>query len=104
MQRDISPEDGAMALQFPADIETNIRELVATGRFKDEADVVREALRLLDSREQRFQELRASIQAGLAAIERGEGIELTDEVWDRLDREAQERITRGEEPDPDAWP
>ena len=92
-----------MALQFPADIEVNIRELVATGRFKDEAEVVREALRLLDKREQRVQEFRASIQAGLAAIERGEGIELTDEVWDRLDREAQERIARGEEPDPDAW-
>jgi putative addiction module CopG family antidote len=89
-------EDDAMALRFPADVETSIRDLVSTGRFEDEAQVVREALRLLDRREQQFMDLRSSIQESLAAIERGEGIELTDEVWDRLDREAQEQIACGE--------
>jgi len=93
-----------MPMRLPADVETSIRNLISTGRFEDEAQVVREALRLLDRREQQFMELRSSIQESLAAIERGEGIELTDEVWNRLDREAQERIARGDEPDLDAWP
>ena len=93
-----------MAIQVPADIERAIRALVATGRFESEGDVMREAIRLLDRREQRIAEFRESIQNGLSAIERGEGIELTDDVWDRLDREARERIERGVEPDPDAWP
>jgi putative addiction module CopG family antidote len=93
-----------MAIQVPGDIENTIRSLVSAGRFEDEGAVLREAIRLLDRREQQIIEIQSSIQEGLAAIERGEGIELTDEVWDRLDREAQERIARGEELDPDAWP
>ena len=97
-------EDDVMAMRLPADVETSIRNLISTGRFEDEAQVVREALRLLDRREQRFMELRASFQAGVAEYERGEAIELTDEDWDRLEQEAAERTARGIPPKPDVCP
>ena len=93
-----------MAMRFPADIETSIRKLVSTGRFDNEAEVVREALRLLDRREQRIVELRASIQAGLAEYERGEAIELTEDVWDRLELDAAERTAQGIAPKSDVCP
>ncbi|MGH2548876.1 MAG: hypothetical protein ACRDHN_05770, partial [Thermomicrobiales bacterium] len=35
-------------------------------------------------------ELKASIREGFAAIERGEGHEMTEEFWDELIREADE--------------
>jgi len=93
-----------MTARFPVDIETSIRKLVSTGRFENEAQVIREALRLLDRREQRIAELRSSIQAGIAEYERGEAIELTDEVWDRLEREAAERTAQGVAPKSDVCP
>ena len=93
-----------MAMRFPADVETSIRNLVSTGRFEDEAQVVREALRLLDRREQRILEIRNSVQEAIAEYERGEAIELTDEVWDRLEREAEAQAAQGVELKSDVCP
>jgi antitoxin ParD1/3/4 len=93
-----------MSVRFPADVESNIQRMIESGRYGSEADVVRAALRLLDAREQRLQELRASIEEGLAAIDRGEGFELTRELMDEIDREVEERFQRGELPNPDVCP
>ncbi|MGH2548247.1 MAG: type II toxin-antitoxin system ParD family antitoxin [Thermomicrobiales bacterium] len=93
-----------MAIQVPADLEVDIREKVASGRFETEADVVREALRLLDRREKRVLELRTSIESGLEAVERGEGIELTDDLWDQLSREAELHSAQGYRPKSDVLP
>lgn len=98
------PEADTMAIQVPSDLESDIREKVASGRFENEADVVREALRLLDRREKRVLELRSSIDQGLAAIERGEGAELTDDLWERLSQEAESRSAQGYRPKPDVCP
>jgi putative addiction module CopG family antidote len=93
-----------MAIQVPSDLESDIREKVASGRFESEADVVREAFRLLDRREKRILELRTSIEESLAAAERGEGVELTDDLWERLSQEAESRSARGHRPKPDVCP
>jgi hypothetical protein len=66
--------------------------------------VIRAVIRLRDKQDQRVQELRASIEEGLAAIERGEGIELTPEVWAEMGREAHERFLTGDQPNPDVCP
>ena len=91
-------------MHIPADVAASIRQNVQSGRFGDEGAVLREALRLLDARERRAHELRASIEDGVAAIERGEGVELTPEFMDRLTREADEMDERGELPSPDVCP
>jgi antitoxin ParD1/3/4 len=65
--------------------------------------VVREALRLLEERD-RLARLRAAIAVGDAQIARGEGIPYTPELLVELDREVDERVRRGDRPNPDVWP
>ncbi len=93
-----------MVIQVSPDIEESIRERVESGAYEDATDVIRKALRALESREQRIREIRASIDEGRAAIERGEGREWTPELRDEINREADERIRLGRLPDPDVCP
>ena len=93
-----------MSVQVPPDVEANIRQIVERGRYHDATEVIRTAVRLLDVRDQQLERLRASVEAGFAAIERGEGIELTRELMDEIEREAEERARRGEQPNPDVCP
>lgn len=93
-----------MAIQVPADVEASIRERIEAGRYQDEAEVIRAALRSLEAREERAERLRASIVEGFAAVERGEGIELTPEHLEELEREAGERVRLGLQPNPDVLP
>jgi antitoxin ParD1/3/4 len=52
---------------------------IASGRFSDASEVVREGLRLLEQREAeddaKLEWLRAAVKQGLDEIDRGEGIE-----------------------------
>jgi putative addiction module CopG family antidote len=93
-----------MAIQLPTDLEEQIRQKVASGEYDDPSAVIRAAIRLLDKRDQQLQEVRTSIEEGLKAIERGEGIELTPEVWEEIEREAHERFLMGFQPKPDVCP
>jgi antitoxin ParD1/3/4 len=80
-----------------------VERLVASGQYEDAEQVIGQALHLLEEHE-RLQQLRAKIQIGLDELDRGEGIEVTPEFWDELDREVDEAILRGDEPDPDVCP
>lgn len=93
-----------MALLLPPDIEERIRQKVESGLYDDPSSVLRAAIRLLDTRDRRLQELRASVAEGLAAIERGAVSEFTPELMAKIDREADEQIRRGLPPDPDVCP
>lgn len=93
-----------MAIQLPADIEESIQRKVESGQYDDPSAVLRAAIRLLDNRDRRLQELRASVAEGLAAIERGDVVEFTPELMAKIDREADEQIRRGLPPDPDVCP
>ena len=85
-----------MAMHLPPDLEDSIRERIASGRFDDESDVIREALVALDEREQeRLMGLRAKIRVG---FEQPGGYELTEALMDELERESEERFLHGEEP------
>jgi antitoxin ParD1/3/4 len=84
--------------------EDLIRQKIEAGHYRTSNEVIEEALRLLDARDRRKQELRDSVSEGFAAIERGEGIELTPEVMDELSRQAEERARRGEQPHRDVCP
>ena len=66
---------------------------VASGRYLSASEVVREGLRLLEEREllrqAGLEEARKKIAAGLASLDRGEGIpgeEVFSEIEARLDR------------------
>lgn len=57
-----------------------VADLIATGLYQSQSEVIREGLRLLKEREDlrqiRLQELRQEIQKGIDSLERGEGTPL----------------------------
>jgi antitoxin ParD1/3/4 len=93
-----------MAIQIPADIEARIQQKVADGAFPDAAEVIREAMRLLDQQERQLEEFRAKFRSGLDQLDRGEGIPFTPELMSKIRREVAERYRRGEQPNPDVCP
>ena len=59
---------------------------------------------MVEAHERRAQQLRDSVAEGLAAIERGQGIELTPDLLDDLEEEADELYRQGKQPKPDVRP
>ena len=79
-----------MVIQVQPETEAAIQAKVARGEYRDADAVIRAALRVLED-----QEIRQSVAEGLAAIERGEGIVLTQEIWKEITREADELARSG---------
>jgi antitoxin ParD1/3/4 len=84
---------------LPDEVKELVRTQIEAGRFRSVDEVVCEALRLLQEREELFashrEDLRIQIAEGVAAEERGElraGAEAIAEVRRRID----ERLRRGE--------
>lgn len=86
-----------MNVSLTPQLEAMVREQVASGRYNNASEVVRDALRQLEQREAQLQRLRVLIQEG---EDSGEPIELTDELWDEIDREADEIAARGAPSEP----
>jgi antitoxin ParD1/3/4 len=84
-------------------LEAMIRQKVESGMYNNASEVVREALRLLEERD-RLQRLRSLLAVGLEQEQRGELVEFTPELRDKMDRRAEERFQRGEQPKPDVGP
>jgi antitoxin ParD1/3/4 len=87
-----------MNVSLTPELEQLVHQKVKTGRYTSASEVVREALRLLEERDQleswRRGEIRAQISAGLASLRAGKG-EDGEAVFDRLESEidAEERRT-----------
>ena len=81
-----------MNVSLTPELEKLIDRKVKTGRYQTASEVVREALRVLEERDQltalRLQELRKEIQKGLKS---GEATPLD---MDEIKRETRRRITR----------
>lgn len=94
-------EEQTMTVSLSPQHEELIREKVASGLYRSADEAIEAALRLLNARDRQIQQLRAKIQDGL---EIGDGVELTPEVMDEIEREAEAAYHRGEQPDPDVCP
>jgi antitoxin ParD1/3/4 len=73
-----------MTVEIPPDLQQFVHQAIDAGGYKSEAEVVGQALRLLQQREQRIDELRREIQPALDQLDRGEGVEIKDEEGLRL--------------------
>ncbi len=67
-----------MNVSLTPQLERLIQKKVKSGNYQSASEVIREALRLMQSRDQRLEDLRRSVQSGIDEIERGEGIELRE--------------------------
>lgn len=89
-----------MSLQFTPEVEELIQDKLKSGRYGSESDIVREALGLLEERDEmllsRKDEIRKQIAEGVASLRAGKGIE-GEAVFDRIEAEldALERADRG---------
>ena len=68
-----------MTIEIPAEFQQFVNQVIDNGSYKNEAEVVGDALRLLEQRRQRIEELRREIQPALDRLDRGEGIEINNE-------------------------
>jgi antitoxin ParD1/3/4 len=88
-----------MSELIPPEFTGFVENEVASGSYRSAAEVVAEGLRLL--REQKLYELRKDIDAGLAQIDRGEGIrvdspEALDRFFDEIRNRAALRLQEGQ--------
>jgi antitoxin ParD1/3/4 len=71
-----------MSVEIPADLQQFVHQVIADGSYKSETDVVSQAIRLLEERQRRVDELRREIQPALDRLDRGGGIELDEDGLD----------------------
>ncbi len=64
--------------------EAFVQAQLASGRYSDPSEVLREALRLMEQRERRLAKVNGAIERGLAAADAGQVRDL-DEVCDEID-------------------
>jgi antitoxin ParD1/3/4 len=76
-----------MVLSVPADLDAFIHQAVSTGVYESEEAVVVTALRLLQEREKKLEELRAELRPALEELDRGEGKPLDFEEIKKRGRE-----------------
>lgn len=67
-----------MNVSLTPQLERLVHKKVKSGNYQSASEVIREALRLMQDRDQRLDNLRKTIQAGIDEIDRGEGIELRE--------------------------
>jgi putative addiction module CopG family antidote len=79
-----------MSIHIPTDVEAEIRELVESGHFEREADVLRATMRLLQE-EERLRWLRAAIEDGDASG----NVDFSPELMDHLSLEAEDNARAG---------
>ncbi len=74
-----------MNVEIPHELSEFVQEMISTGDYRDENELLIEGLRLLKSREQ----LRHDVNAGIEQLEAGQGTD-GDEVFARLAERARQ--------------
>jgi antitoxin ParD1/3/4 len=80
-----------MTVEIPPDLQQFVHQAIDAGGYKSEAEVVGQALRLLQQRQRQIEELRREIQPALDRLDRGEGIELDEDGLDAFFEEVKAR-------------
>lgn len=82
-----------MNIHLTPELEQLVETKIRSGHYNSASEVVREALRLLEERDQirqhKIQQLQKKIDDGMASLERGEGVD-GEEFFAALEREENE--------------
>lgn len=93
-----------MSVRLDDKTETIISEKVAKGQFRDASETIAEAIRQMDERDRRLEELRAALAVAEDQFERGERSEWTPELASEILAEAKRRAAAGKKPKRDVTP
>ena len=89
-----------MNLQLTPELEQLIQSKVESGRYQSASDVIREALGLMEERDQMLvlhrDRIRKQIDEGLASLRLGKGVD-GEAVFDRIDAELEALERNGNE-------
>ena len=80
-----------MEVHLTPDQEAFVRQGIAAGRFRNEADAIAEALMLWEERERNRAEILAAVDAAEASLDRGEGIVITEQSARELAEDVKRR-------------
>ena len=94
-----------MALKITSDIQSRIAELIRTGDFADENDVLTHAITSLEQ-DRKLAHLREIIDKADAEVARGEVVEGTPELFRSIRGKVEASVAAGEpvEINSDVWP
>jgi antitoxin ParD1/3/4 len=85
-----------MNISLTPQLEQLVQDRVKSGRYTSASEVVREALRLLESHdralEARLTQLRGEVDAGLAQLDEGKGLPFDDAAVERIMRRGREKL------------
>jgi putative addiction module CopG family antidote len=80
-----------MQIDLTAEQQDFIRRAIASGRFDNAQEAVQQALALWVERERRRAEILAAVDIAKASLDRGEGIEITQEAMRALAEDVKQR-------------
>lgn len=85
-----------MNVSLTPELEQLVLSKVQTGRYNSASEVVREALRLMEERDQVKAEIRQKITAGMESLRQGKGID-GEAFFAQMEAELDEEIRAEEE-------
>jgi putative addiction module CopG family antidote len=92
-----------MQIQLSPQIESIVKELLATGDYHDQDEVITAAIILLED-ERKLRSLRASLAEAEDEIAAGDYVVWTPELRAELQHEARQMVNEGRKPNPDVCP
>ena len=93
-----------MNISLTPELEAMIREKVECSLYSNTSEVVCEALRLMQQRDEKEGRLRAALAIGIKDFERGNVVVWTPELMDEIWREGKAAFEAGEPFDPHTRP
>ena len=93
-----------MHVNLSPEMEGFIRNKVASGFYGNATEVIRDAIRRMQTEENRVTAWRAAIAKGDAQIDRGEGAVYTPELVESITQSAIAAMHNGQPIDPDVLP
>ena len=80
--------NGSISLTLSGDLDRFVRQQTQSGKYASIAEVVEEALRLLEAaegiRDRRLRDVKTKLAEGLASLDRGEGVDGEDTFQELL--------------------
>jgi putative addiction module CopG family antidote len=92
-----------MQIQLSPQIESIVKELLATGDYHDQDEVIAEAIILLED-ERKLRSLRTSLAEAEGEIAASDYVVWSPELRAELQREARQMVNEGRKPHPDVCP